>query len=291
MHNFKYLKPESLTEALEALSEHGWDAKVMAGGQSLILLMREGLIQPEVVISLQKLSDLVGISVDEDAGVVHIGGLTTHRQVELSADIKERFPLLTAAYRNLGNIQVRNFGTLGGNLCHNAPGSDPPPPLITLDAKVQLTGLEGKRELSVEDFGTDYYETALAEDELLTGVTVPVVPPQTGTAYKKYAIRPMDMAIVGASACVTLDGGGQTCEEVRIALGGVAPTTIRAKSAESIMRGQTLSDELIADAAEAANDDIDPLSDVHASEAYRRQLTPVAIRRVVTEAWQNAQNA
>lgn len=291
MKGFVYLRPSSLEEVFQALKTYGDEAKVMAGGQSLLILMREGLVQPQVVVSLQGVSALGGINFDETAGVVEVGGLATHREVGFSALIREKFPLMADAYQNLASVQVRNLGTLAGNLCHNAPGSDPPAPLIALDARVTLAGPCGQREMSVEAFGTDFYETALREDEILTKVSIPLLPPCTGSAYKKIAIRATDMAIAGVAVRVTLNGDGNTCEDIRIALSGVAPTTICARQAEEVLRGQGLSEELIAEAGRAAQSDIDPISDAHASAEYRRKLVPAAVRHVVTQAWSRARGA
>jgi carbon-monoxide dehydrogenase medium subunit len=283
---FHYLQPASLEETVSLLNEHGEAAKLMAGGQSLLLLMREGLVQPEVVIDLARVTGLNEIGPSADQVAIEIGALVTHRQVEQSPLIQTEFPPLAEAYQVLASVPVRNFATTGGNLAHNAPGSDPPPMLVALGAEVALHSRRGRRALDVESFGTGYYETALAGDEVLTGVMVPRLPPGSGFAYRKYAVRPMDMAIVGVAALVTLEAG--QCRQCRIALTGVAPTTIRARRAEAAVLGQTLSEQTMAGAAEIALGEIDPISDVHASADYRRMLTAPAVRRVVSQAWQRA---
>jgi aerobic carbon-monoxide dehydrogenase medium subunit len=288
VRDFQYLEPGNLDEALERLREHGEEAKIMAGGQALVLLMRENLVHSEMVISLLKVPSLNGICLDEAKGFVEVGALTTHRQIESSTMIHSSFPFLHEAYGNLANIQVRNMATLGGNLCHNAPGSDPPAPLIALDAKVTLRSSTRERSLSVEEFGTNFYETALAPDEILTGVRIPLLLKRTGTAYQKYAARPSDMAVVGVAARVTLSTDGKTCQDIRVALTGVAPTTIRARHAEEALRGQKLNDRLISEAGQIAAGEIDPISDIHASADYRRQITPPTVRRMVTLAWKRA---
>lgn len=291
MRNFQYLQPTTIDEAIRLLLEHGDDAKVMAGGQSLILLMREGLVQAEVVVSLLGLPGLNNVHLDEAGGAVKIGGLATHRQVEQSALVRQHFPLICDAYQTLASVPVRNVATLGGNLCHNAPGSDPPPLLVALDATVSVRGPAGERSLSVEEFGTDYYESALGEAEILTSITAPLPPPCTGTAYHKYAVRPMDMALVAVAARVTLEPEGDRCRDARVALSGVAPTTIRARQTEGALRGRELGEQVIAEAAALAANEIDPISDAHASADYRRTLTPPAVRRMVTLAWQRAKTA
>lgn len=286
MRNFEFLQPRDLDEALGALEEHAGEAKLMAGGQTLVLLMREGLVQPGVVISLTHVPNLDFIRLDQEHSRVEIGSLATHRQVEQSPHIQQQFPFIREAYQTLGSVPVRNLATLGGNLCHNAPGSDPPPLLIALGARVKLRGPGGERKLPLEEFGAGYFETALEEAEMMLSVEVPLLPPRSGVGYKKYAIRPMDMAIVGVAAFITLQG--ERCQQARIALSGVGPTTLRAREAETSLHGQTLTEAAVNDAAELALAAIDPISDVHATEKYRRRLTPAAVRRTVRAAWQNA---
>ena len=287
--NFRYLEPESVSEAAGILQEHGWQAKAMAGGQSLILLLREGLIQPEIVVSLLRVPDLRGIQ--QKRSSIEIGAITTHREIENSPVIQQHFPFLVDAYRTLGSVQVRNLGTLGGNLCHNAPGSDPPALLMALDATLAIAGPRKKRTMSVEGLGTDFYETSLGEGELLTTINVPMIPSRTGCAYEKYAHRPTDIPFVGVAARVTLARNRKTCKEARLALTGVAPTTIRAHDAESVLQGQELAEKAIAEAAHVAAGEIDPISDAHASAEYRRKLVPVAVQRVVNLAWERAREA
>jgi carbon-monoxide dehydrogenase medium subunit len=288
MKNFQYLEPTTVDEATGLLKKYGWVAKAMAGGQSLILLLREGLIQPAVVVSLVKIAGLNQIQLDRSGRTLEIGALTTHRQIEQSPLIRQHLPFVARAYQTLGSVQVRNLGTLGGNLCHNAPGSDPPPLLMILDATVTIVSPSKKRSLPVRDLGTGFYETALQEGEVLTGVQVPLPPLRSGCAYQKYALRPTDVPFVGVAARVTLSTDGRKCDDIRIALTGVAPTTIRAHRAEAILKGRELGDKLCADAGQAAAGEIDPISDAAASAEYRRQVVPVAVRRVVTEAWQGA---
>ena len=286
---FAYHRPTTVEEAVQLLLEYGDEVKVMAGGQSLILLMREGLVKPGAIINLIDIPGLDQIEKTPSNVGIEVGALTTHRQLETSALVQKEIPLISATYQRLGNVQIRNMGTLGGNLCHNAPGSDPPPLLIALDATVDLTGAKGVRSLGVEEFGTYFYETALKPSEILTKVRIPLLPPRCGIAYQKYAARPMDMTVVGVAAKLVLAEDGKTIQDVRIALGGVAPTTIRARGAEDMLRGQTYSENLAAKSAVAAVSEIDPISDIHGSAEYRRELTPIGIRRMLALAWQQAQ--
>lgn len=283
---FAYFRPGSVAETIDLLQQYGDEAKLIAGGQSLILMMREGLVQPAALINLMDLSGLKQIQADDSR--LKIGALVTHRQIERLNQIEQRLPFIAEAYKTLASPQVRNMGTLGGNLCHNAPGSDPPAWLIILDATVTIQGPAGRRTLPVEQFGTDFYENALEAAEILTEINLPFLPPRSGAVYQKYAIRPMDMAIVGAAARITL-ADDNTCREARLALSGVAPTTRSIPQAEEVLRGAALSEAVIAEAAQIALDQIDPISDLHASAAYRRQITPIAVRRALTLAWQQAQ--
>jgi len=228
------------------------------------------------------------IHVDDDEQSVTIGALTTHRDVETSQITARYFPVISQAYKFLGSPQVRNLGTLGGNLCHNAPGSDPPPILLALGASVTVQKKDGTRKESVETFGTDYYETTLAEDEILTQIEIPLMKENEGTAYQKYAVRKTDMAIVGAAAWVRLAMDKETCEDIRIGLSGVHAAAVRAASVENALRGVVLDLERIKTASHEAQQDIDPISDVHATEEYRREVLPIAIQRVVTQAWDQA---
>jgi aerobic carbon-monoxide dehydrogenase medium subunit len=288
MHNFKYYHPRTVEEALALLAEYGEDVKLIAGGQSLLLLMREGLIRRAALISLLDIPGMDGINLDQANGAITIGALATHRQVERSPLVAQKLPLLAAAYPNLASIQVRNLGTLGGNLCHNGPGSDPPASLVALDATVVLWGPHGRRSLSVEDFGTSYYETALLPTEILEQVRIPIMPARSAGAYQKLALRRSDLHFVNTAVRITLTEDRAGCKDVRIALGGVAPTTVRARAAEKVLRGQRLSERIIAEAGAVAVGETDPISDSHASAEYRRQVTPIAVQRALREAWQHA---
>lgn len=288
MNNFEFFRPGSVHEALRLLEEYGDDAKLLAGGQSLLILMREGLVQRKVIIGVAEIEEMKGIRLDQAAGVVRIGAATIHRDVETSPLIAATFPMLSEAYPILGSVQVRNFGTLGGNLCHNAPGSDPPSPLIALGATLTVEGPGGKRTVCLEDFGTGFYETSLGSNEMLTEVQVPLAAARSAGAYHKYAMRANDMPFVNVAAHVTLDAARTTCTDVRIVLGGVASTTIRARQAEALLSGKRIADDRIADAGQAAAAESDPISDTYASAEYRRQLVPVAVRRTVAAAVERA---
>lgn len=291
MNNFNYFGPDSLEEALSLLVQYGDDVKCLAGGQSLLLLMREGLVQPEVVVDLTGIAGLDKISLDENKQMVSIGALATHRAVETSDTIARHFPVLPQAYQYLASPQVRNIGTIGGNLAHNAPGSDPPPILIALGAAVTVQHKDSTRTESVETFGIDYYETTLAEDEILTEISVPLLQQNESIAYQKFATRKTDVAIVSVAAWLKMVQDQQVCEDIRVGLSGVHATTVRATHFENAVRGEQLSQDMLKDTSHLTQDDIDPISDVHATEQYRREILPVAIQRVVTQAWHQARES
>jgi carbon-monoxide dehydrogenase medium subunit len=248
------------------------------------------LVMPEYLIDIKGLSEMNYIQSDAKQGL-KIGALTTHRAIEKSPDMKNGFSILAEMEHRLASIQTRNWGTIGGNLCHGDPTGDPAPVLIALNATVSTASLKGKRNMAVEDFTMDYFETALEPDELLTEIQVPAVAPHTGTAYTKFNIIESDMATVGVAVSVTLDSGDDVCKDVRIALGACAPIPMRAKQAEEVLRGQHMTDDLLKEAGQIASQEADPISDIVASEEYRRELVKVLVKRVGKEAWARAKQA
>jgi carbon-monoxide dehydrogenase medium subunit len=290
IRDFEYFSPQTLQEALALLDEYGEDCKVIAGGQSLLILMRQGLVMPEYLIDIKGISELNYIQSDTKEGL-KIGALTTHRAIEKSPAMKNGFSILAEMEHRLASIQTRNWGTIGGNICHGDPTGDPAPVLIVLKATASMASLKGERNMAVEDFTQDYFETALGPGELLTEIQVPTVPPHTGTAYTKFNIIESDMATVGVAVSVTLDSGDDVCKDVRIALGACAPIPMRPKQAEEVLRGQHMTDDLLKEAGQIASQEADPISDIVASEEYRRELVKVLVKRVGKEAWARAKQA
>ncbi len=190
----------------------------------------------------------------------------------------------------LASIQTRNWGTTGGNICHGDPAGDPMPMLIALDATLTMTGSKGKRSMPAEDFSLDYFETALEPGELLTEIALPVVPANTGTAYYKFNVIESDLATVSVAATVTL-GAGDSCQDIRIALGASAPIPMRPKKAEALLKGKKITDALLAQAGETAATEADTLSDIYASDEYRRELIKALVPRLTREAIANARKA
>jgi len=290
IRDFKYLAPKTLKEALTLLDKYGEDCKVIGGGQSLLILMKQGLVAPEYLISIKGISELDYIESDAKEGL-RIGALTTHRAIEKSPVIQNGFRVLAEMETRLASIQTRNWGTIGGNLCHGDPAGDPAPILMVLGATLKMAGLNGERAMPVEDFFLDYFETALKPGELLTGIQVPVPPPHTGSAYTKFNVIESDLATVGVAVSIMLDSSGGVCRDVRIALGAAAPTPIRAKQAEEVLKGKKITDELLSKAGQIASTEAEPVSDIYASEEYRRELVKILVKRVGKEALAGAMQA
>lgn len=288
IHDFEYFAPKTLKEAFALLDKYQDDCKVICGGQSLLVLMRQGLVTPPYLISIKGIAELSYIKDDKDG--LKIGATTTHRAIEKSPVIKKKYPVLAKMETRLASIQTRNWGTIGGNVCHGDPAGDPLPVLIALGATLTMTGSKGKRSMPAENFCLDYFETALEPGELLTEIALPVVTPNTGTAYTKFNVIESDLATVGVAVSVTL-GAGDSCQDIRIALGASAPTPIRPKKAEAILKGKKITDALLAQAGETAATEADPISDIYASEEYRRELIKVLVPRLTREAMANAKKA
>jgi len=286
IHDFTYLKPGTLQEALSMLSDHKDECKIICGGQSLLIVMRQGLLVTDYLIDIKGLKELSYITYDEKEGF-KIGATTTHRMIETSGLIKQRFPVLIAVEKRLASIQVRNWGTVGGNLAHGDSSGDLAPTLIALGARIKLASSKGSRVVPLEEFYTGLFETALGKDELVVEVQVPPARPGRATAYEKFNLIRNDQAIVGVAAAVTLEKGG-ACKEARVVLSNAGVTPIRAKSAEMVLIGKKLADALLLKAGEAAAGDADPVSDIHASEEYRRHLIKVLTKRIVRQAWEQA---
>jgi len=207
--DFEYLAPKTLKEALTLLDKYRDECKVIAGGQSLLILMRQRLVTPEYLIDIKGLSELNFIASDAREGI-KIGALATHRAIEKSPAMKNGFSVLGEMERRLASVQTRNWGTIGGNICHGDPAGDPAPVLIALKSTLKIASLRGERTIPVEDFTLDYFETALEPDELLTEIQVPLPLPHTGTAYSKFNIIESDAATVGVAVSPNL-GLGQWC--------------------------------------------------------------------------------
>src|SRR5919198_2818949 len=262
MIGFEYRAPESLEEVWAALDEAGDDARLIAGGTALLLLMKQRLVRPALLVSLKRLGSLSEIR--NEYGALRIGATATHRRVETDPHVRQHFPALVETLRRVATPRVRNQGTLGGNLAHADPNLDPPATLIALDASVRLRSSRGERTVPVDELFVDYYETALQPGEVLTDIVVPLPAGGSGCAFLKFLPRSSDdYATAAAAACLRLGGG--VCRDVRLALGSAGPTPIRARGAEAILEGQAPTEEALRAAAAAVRDVVDPLSDVRGS--------------------------
>ncbi len=280
MKDFEYLQPTTIQEACSMLSEHGSEAKVMAGGVSLLTLMKQKLVQPKYVVSLDGIPNLHYINLDN--GGLRIGALTTHRAIEKSASLAEKWPILTEMASNIGSVQVRNFGTLGGNICHAEPASDPPAVLVALDAAVKLVSSSGEKVVPMEEFLVDFYETAISPEEILTEIQIAEQAPGTRGAYIKFNPRSaMDLPVVVVAAFVVPGKGKEAAKDVRIGLGAVSPRAIRARRSEEVLKSKGLTEEAIKEAGQLASEDIDPVSDIRGSADYRREVTKVLVARAL----------
>jgi len=280
---FEYRTPKTLKEVHAGLQEFGPDAKLIAGGTALVIMMKQRLVRPSCLVSLRDLRGLNGIEVED--GGLSIGGLATHREVESSSLVRRRLPMLAEAYHHVATIRIRNMATVGGGLAHADPNQDPPPALIALGATVKATSAKGSRVVPLDGFFTDYYETVLNPDEIITGLFIPKVPANTGAAYLKFLPRTADdYATVSAAAVLTLDKNLKTIVDARIALGSVGTTPIRATAAEAVLRGQPVKAEAFAEAGEKAKEATDPISDFRGSAGYKKEMAAVFVRRALDKA-------
>jgi aerobic carbon-monoxide dehydrogenase medium subunit len=284
---FEYMAPTSLQEALTLLSTHKDEAKVLAGGHSLLPMMKLRLAAPAYLIDLGRIPNLAYIR--ESDGRIHIGPLTTHFMVESSALLRQRLTALPEAAGMIGDVQVRNRGTIGGSLAHADPAGDLPAVMQMAGAQFKLISPGGERMVPAEQFFVDLLTTALAPDELLTEIQLEVSPARTGTAYMKVFQKASGFAIVGVAARVTLGADGRTCQTVRVGITGVAATAFRAKGVEQALEGKAIDEAAITAAAEPAGAGVDALSDLHASGEYRLALARVYTKRALLRALTRAQ--
>ena len=281
---FQYYAPRSLEEALALLAEHGYDAKPLAGGQSLVPAMNFRLAQPAVLVDLNGLADLAGVT--HGPGGLRVGAMTRQRAVERSPLVAQAAPLLAEALPYIAHPQIRNRGTLGGSLAHNDPAAELPAVAVALDARLRLRRQGGERTVAASDFCLGIFTTALEPDELLVEVEFPALPPRTGVAFEEMARRHGDYALVGCAARLTLAENG-TVADGRLVFFSVGDGPVQAVAAMQTMRGQRPSLEALRAAAEAVGQDMDPPSDIHASADFRRHLARVLARRALTRAVQS----
>ncbi|MXP23412.1 xanthine dehydrogenase family protein subunit M [Gordonia sp. HNM0687] len=280
---FEYHAPSTVEEVVDLLAEHGDEAKLLAGGQSLVPLMSLRLSQPEHLIDINGVAELSSVNCTD--GRVAIGSITRQRQVETSHEVARVAPVLPAALRHIGHATIRNRGTVGGSIAHADPSSELPAMLLATDGAVIARSSSGSRTIPAADLFENFLTTTIEPTELITTVVVPCSPAKTGWSVREFSRRSGDFAIVGAVAGISLDQAHTTVTHASISLFGVGSKPVRAAVAEKEILGQTASPSLWDDAAAAAASEIDPPSDVHGSAAYRRQLMKTVLRQCLTEAY------
>jgi CO/xanthine dehydrogenase FAD-binding subunit len=277
---FEYHLAASTDEAVDLLAQHDGEAKIIAGGQSLVPLLALRLARVDHLVDINGLGELGQISVN---GGLHLGALTRHRTAERSSEVRQHSPLLADALTYIGHTAIRNRGTLGGSLAHADPAAELPAVLLALDGAVEARSGRGSRTIGAADLFTGFLTTSLEPDELITAINLPAWKSGSGWSVQEFARRSGDFAISGALTVLSAGADGRI-DDARIALIGVAPTAVRAGAAERVLVGQSPSDDLWAAAADAAVTDIEPPSDLHGSSAYRKKLTSTLVRRSLAEA-------
>ncbi len=287
---FKYYAPTTVDEALARLAEHGWEAKALAGGQSLIPMMNFRLAQPSVLVDLNNIPELSFIQPGRDGGL-RIGAMTRQRQVEQDALVAGRAPMIHGAMPKIAYPQIRNRGTFGGSIAHADPSAELPAASAALGARFRLRSKKrGERWVAASEFFIGLFTTALEPDELLVEVALPPMPPRSGWSFLEIARRHHDFALVGVAAEAVLDDLGQ-CDGCRLVYFSVGDGPVEAHQAETLLQGQVPTAEAIREAAETASRvDVDPNSDINASAEYRRHLVRILGQRALTEAFCRARD-
>lgn len=282
MMNIKLSQPETLGEAVSVLVRDGDRAKIIAGGTALVIMLRNHLISPSVLLSLGRLPDLRHIRHEPGTGL-RIGALVSIRDAERSPLVHEKQPTLASTFGKVGNVRVRNAATVGGNLSEADYASDPPCVLVALQAKARAASATGERDIPLTEFFKGFYETALRPDEILTELIVPDLVPRSRSVYLKYVSRSSeDRPCVGMAAVLSNEPDGR-CKELRLVAGAVAETPQQFESAGAMARGKPLTDELIKEIAEACSAGAEPLSDLRGSAWYRKQIIRVLARRAIEQ--------
>ena len=284
---FEYSVAASVEEAVALLAEHGDDAKVLAGGQSLLPLLALRLAHPARLIDINPAAELTMIN---DGAGLELGAMVRHRSAERSADVRREAPLVAEALGLVGHAAIRSRGTIGGSIAHADPAAELPAVLVALDGSVVAVSRRGTRTVPAGDLFQGFLTTALEPDELLTSIRLPPWPERTGWSFREFSRRSGDFAVVGVACVIGASGDGRV-ERARLAYSGVAGTPVRATAAEALLAGAEPSDELWTQAAQQAAADLDPPADLHGTTAYRRHLASVLARQALIEAWGRAKGA
>ena len=275
--SFDYFSPGSLKEAIELLTSLGEDAKILAGGQSLVPLMKLRLARPTQIVDLGAIPGLDAVR--EEGDRIIIGAMTTHGQIENSEMLKRRCPLLPQTAATIADVQIRNQGTIGGSLAHADPTGDFPAAILALGAEMKAVGPNGERWIKADDFFLGFFTTALEDDEILTEIKVPALE-NTKTVYLKAAQKAAGFAVVGIAVCLKIDQN-ETCEYISIGVTGVTDKPYRAEGVEKMLRGKKLEAKLIEEAATEVTRDIDVNEDINGSKEYRSHLAQVYVSRAI----------
>lgn len=281
---FDYVQADSLEAALSALGSAGDDGKVLAGGQSLMPMLNFRIARPSILVDINRVPDLAYVEATD--AVVRVGALTRHHTLETSPIVKEHLPVVAAAMRHVAHLAIRNRGTIGGSLCHADPAAELPLMALLLGARIGIQSTRGRRVAEARDLFVASLMTSLDEDEIVTDIEFPRLATGTGWAFEEVARRAGDFAL--CAVAVTIGARDGLCDHVSIGLMGVGETPLRADEAEALLRGQSLSDTLLDDAAASIRSGIEPNSDLHASGDYRRHLAGVLSRKAIKAAWQRA---
>ncbi|MCJ7715011.1 MAG: xanthine dehydrogenase family protein subunit M [Anaerolineales bacterium] len=283
---FKYYAPETIPEVLSLLNDHGYDAKVLAGGQSLVPMMNFRLVQPAIVVDINNIPELSFIE-KKDKGL-HLGAMTRHNKAEKSSLIKDQAPLIYETMPQIATTQIRNRGTIGGSLAHADPSAELVAVTTALEARFKIQSQVGERWIPAEEFFVGLLMTCMDPEELLVEIYIPGLPSRSGWSLKEVARRPHDFALIGVVAVITLDKKDR-CETAKLVYLSAGDGPVSAVEAAALLKGEEITDDLITAAAEkAATDEIDPGSDIHATADFRRHLANVLTRRALAEAYQRA---
>ena len=279
--SFQYESPGTLAEAISLLQKYGDEAKILSGGHSLIPMMKLRFASPEYLIDINNIKGLSHIN--EDNGLVKIGALTREAEIEHSDLLKKYFPIFGDVTKLIADPQVRNRGTVGGNLAHGDAANDHPAAMLALRANVVITGPDGDRTVPIDEFFFGFYMTAIQQNEILTEIQIPIPPPGTGSAYHKLERKVGDYATAGVAVQLTLDNKG-VCTAAGIGLTNVNPVPLRAARSEKALLGRPITDASIAEAAQYASEDCNPSSDLRGSEEYKRAMVAVLVKRMIHKA-------
>jgi CO/xanthine dehydrogenase FAD-binding subunit len=281
MKQFKYLSPTTVEEAISYYGQHSETAKFVAGGTDVIVKVKEGWMEPDYLISLKKIEEMTELHKNEATGDLSIGALVTHATLEKSLMIQNEYPIIYDAVSNIGSLQVRNVGTIGGNLINAVPSADGAIPLIALDGVALLHGPSGERSAQVKDLFIEPYKTILKPGEILKKITIPPQSPNTGSAYIKFGRRAaMELPLIGIGVLLTLEDDLKTCTKARICLGVAAPTPMRAFDAEKLLKGKKITEEILIEAGKIAADESKVRDSVRGKAWHRKEMIRVHVRRM-----------